>query len=134
MYERRGPQNSRHRNRGHFRRAHSQVMVMPELATQQPQQSSNAQILANLAASGDNWVKLLTIVLITVSGSTNFFNTQQTARATKEEVAQVIRQINDIHTDQKQYLEEIAKVQETNQLAHENQVTIAQIKANQNWL
>jgi hypothetical protein len=38
------------------------------------------------------------------------------------------------HTNQRQYLEETAKLQETNQLAHENQVAIAQIKANQDWL
>ncbi len=54
-------------------------------------------LLGNLAASGDNWVKMGIMAMIVISGGGNFLQTKQSAKATDHEVSQALREIHDLH-------------------------------------
>jgi hypothetical protein len=66
------------------------------MANAQSSQPSNGKLLA-LAQSGDNWVKLATLVLIAITGGGNFLATKSTADFNSTEIRQATREIHDLY-------------------------------------
>lgn len=60
-------------------------------------QPGRTELIATLAGSGDNWIKLITIVLIALSGGGNFFATREASRLNEHEVNRALREIHDVH-------------------------------------
>lgn len=118
-----------------FRRSFLAVLGN-KLNVGEPPSGANGKLalLQTLAQSGDNWVKLGTLVLITLSGLGNFFTTKQNGHATRHEVQTVIRQVGEIHATQGQYSQELQKIDDLERLAHQNQAAITELKANQQWV
>jgi hypothetical protein len=80
-------------------------------------------LLTQLAASGDNWVKLAIMVLIGISGIGNFINTRQTgyqvSRLSKEEAEQIKKEIHEMHANQDVFLNNARLINEMNRMMYE---------------
>ena len=54
-------------------------------------------ILEILASSGDNWVKLGTLLLVAITGGGNFLATTKTGEFNAEEIRRGLQEIHDLH-------------------------------------
>jgi hypothetical protein len=91
------------------------TIVMPE--TPNGGKDAKFATLASIAANGDNWVKLSTLVLIGLSGLGNFFATQQTGHTvseqTEKEIHSLYLEIDGFHNRQMQQLDSLRNIVET---------------------
>jgi len=69
---------------------------MPE--QEQPQkEDEKTSILSILASSGDNWIKLGTLLLVAITGGGNFLATTKTGEFNAEEIRRGLIEIHDLH-------------------------------------
>ena len=61
------------------------------------QKDAKANILETLASSGDNWVKLGTLLLVAITGGGNFLATTKTGEFNAEEIRRGLQEIHDLH-------------------------------------
>lgn len=57
--------------------------------------SGKSEILKTLASSGDNWVKIGTLILVALSGGGNLFATKQAEGQNQQEMQRVLHQIQE---------------------------------------
>ena len=56
-----------------------------------------AELLSSIGASGDNWLKLITIVLIALTGGGNFLATKSASQFNASEIERATGEVHDIH-------------------------------------
>src|SRR5258708_31063644 len=57
-----------------------------------------SEILKTLASSGDNWVKIGTLVLVALSGGGNFFATKQAESTNEREMQRLLHRIEEFQS------------------------------------
>jgi hypothetical protein len=62
-----------------------------------PKTNGKLALLNTLASSGDNWVKIGTLVLVAISGGGNFLATTKTSEYNAEEIRRGLAEIHDLH-------------------------------------
>lgn len=92
--------------------------------SQEPAKNGKIGLLTTIAAGGDNIVKLATLGLVLLSGLGNVVATKQGTGATRAEVDKVLSQLDKI----------LQHEAADSDRATKNAETIAELKANQEWM
>lgn len=81
----------------------------------QPKPPSTGDLIAQLLGSGDAWVKLITLALIILTGSTNWFATKNVGDESRAEWTQSMKEIHQFFANQQTYLEGLKALAQNNQ-------------------
>lgn len=81
-----------------------------------PSQSTPiGEAISSLLTSGDAWVKLITLALIVLTGTSNWFATQHVGEETRTEWKQALAELHQFWTNQQTYLQGLQMLQQNNE-------------------